>query len=108
MAGSVAWNGASSRMAAYSERQPMSGLCAINRLPGLSTRPCVSRTVKIGFSDPVTSNPCHGERLSTVSVALYYTGGVCRSSPFPWSMSFFHIELILPRERIPASGQPNI
>src|SRR5215471_11515512 len=70
MAGSIAWNGASSRMAAYSERQPTSGLWAIKRFPGLRTRPCVSRTVKIGFSDPVTHNLRHGERLSA---GLHYT-----------------------------------
>ena len=29
----IAWNGASSRIAAYNDRQPMSGLYTIRRLP---------------------------------------------------------------------------
>src|SRR5215831_3306546 len=62
---SVAWKGASSRIAAYSERQPISGLCAITRLPGRKTRPCVSWTVKTDSSlDCTKSSP---RRLS------YYT-----------------------------------
>jgi len=38
-AGSVAWNGASSKIAACRERQPVSSLCAIKRFSVLSTRP---------------------------------------------------------------------
>src|SRR5579872_5633880 len=57
MAFSVASNGASSMMAAYMDRQPASGLCAITRLPGRSTRPWVSRTEKIGTSAANIATP---------------------------------------------------
>src|SRR6516162_4378882 len=45
---STALKGASSRIAACSERQPSSWLFAITLFPRRKTRPCVSRTVKTG------------------------------------------------------------
>src|ERR1700687_1842015 len=65
MAASVALNGASSIIAAYMERHPISGLWAIRRFPGLRTRPWVSRTVKIGIDEAVTNT-------STWSVCVLY------------------------------------
>src|ERR1700730_10627029 len=69
MAASVALNGASSIMAAYMERQPISGLWAIRRFPGLRTRPWVSRTLKMGIDKAVT-------HTSTWSVCVLYARGV--------------------------------
>ena len=49
----MAWKGASSRMAAWSDRQPASWLWAMRRLPERSARPWVSRTVKTGLGGTI-------------------------------------------------------
>src|SRR5580658_187707 len=56
MGRSTAWNGASSRIAAWRDRQPASWLWAINRFPERSTRPWVSRAVNTELGGTIIGN----------------------------------------------------
>src|SRR5579872_6013158 len=55
MGRSTAWNGASSKIAACSDRQPMSWLWAITRFWDRRARPCVSRAVKTELGGTITA-----------------------------------------------------